>query len=172
MHSPEFGTRKEKDQFVGYAHNFERYVTVDDQRIDRLALALQHGFLSPQEAQRLGVPHKKNLNITLMNLRDTDNIIYLFPLRELNQIPLWPNAVSVIFDQNLEVLSYEEMKEYQGGFWPHMSFLYGEVYVFGRIDPSHLRQILLQKPSVEEIEQTRELVRKYVPTIANRIVVA
>ena len=172
MHSPEFGTRKEKEQFVGYAHNFERYVTIDSQQLDRLALALQHGFLSPQEAQRLGVPHKKNLNITLMNFKGVDNIIYLFPLRGINQIPHWSNAVSVVFDQSLEVLSYEEMKEYQGGSWPHLSFLYGEVYVFGRIDPLRLKQILLPNPSAEEIEQTRGLVRKYVPTIADRITVA
>ena len=171
MVSPEFGTRKEKEQFVGYAHNFERYVSIDNQLIDRLAQSLQHGFLSPQEAQRLGVPYGKSLNITFRGFRDADNIIYLFPVRILNSVPRWSNAVSVVFDRSLEVLSYEEMREYQGGHWPHLSPTGGEVYVFGRIEPSHLRQILLPNPSVQEIEQTRELVIKHAPTIADRITI-
>ncbi len=171
MHSPEFGTRKEKEQFVGYAHNFMRYATVNGQQIDRLAQALQYGFLSPREAQRLEIPYKKSLDITYVGCRDADDIIFLFPLRELNQPSYWPEAVSVVFDKSLEVLSYEEMYEYQRGSWTHLSYSYGEVYAFGRIDPSNIRQILLPSPTREEIEQTRELVRKHAPTIADGIII-
>ena len=57
----EFGTRKEKDQFVGYSHNFRRYFVIEDQVIDRLEQILRYGILSPREAQKLGIPHKNNI---------------------------------------------------------------------------------------------------------------
>ena len=170
MRGPEFGTKKEKEQLVGYSHNFERYIDVDGQLVDRLEQSLRFGFLSPKEAQRLGIPHKKNLNIIYLGLRDPDNVIFLFPLKKINALPRWSNAVSVVFDRSLEVLSWEEMNEYQGG-WPNLSPMLGEVYVLRRIDPQYLRQILLPRSSKEEKEQVVGLVRHYVPKIADKIIV-
>lgn len=109
MYPPEFGTIKEKEQFVGYAHNFERYTSVGNQGVDVLAQILQYGLISQREARRLGIPYRRPL-VTYLNARDADDIIFLFPLRGINQIPRWPNAISLVFDRDLEVLSHEEVK--------------------------------------------------------------
>ena len=178
MRESEFGTRKEKERFMGYSHNFRRYKYANGQSIDRLEQHLKYGLLSPKEAQRLGIPYRRNVSTTLTDpllaghgFKDPDNIIFLFPMTELNTAIKWPNAISVVFSRTLNVLSWEEMQDHQGNDWPHGSSTYGEVYVLGRIDPSCIQEILLPDPSRKELRVVRELVQKHVPDYANKIVV-
>lgn len=159
-------------KFAGYAHNFERYVGINDQVIDRLEQSLQYGFLSPRQANIKGVPFRRNTNVTIRDAKDIDDVIFLFPLRTPDAIPRWLGAITTVFSSELEVLTLEEMMTYQNGNWVNLSPTYGEVYMFGRIDPAYLREIILPSPNHDEKEAVRKLLHKYTPELFNKVVIS
>lgn len=125
-------------EVVGYAHNFYRFVEIEGQRVDRLALIREHGILSPMEARKRGVPYVRHLNIVVLGIDDYDDIIFLFPVKDRNSLPLWSGGITALIEPSLPAYSPEDMaKRYKG--WVQMSSIYGgEFYVYSTIPPNQI----------------------------------
>jgi hypothetical protein len=170
MWLPDFGRRNsELLQPAGYSQNFRRFVDVDAVRVDRLAQILEHGLVSEREALARNIPWARNLQIYFTGMRDTDDIIYLFPFQRLRNPPRWGDAVTLVLDKSLPVMTYEDMNVYQGGSWIHLSPSQGEVYMFGRVDPSYIREILLPIPSKDQIAEVTGLIQTLAPGLVDTI---
>ena len=131
-----------KDHVVGYSHNFYQYVDIEGRRVDRLALIREHGILSPMEAKKRNLPFKKNLNISAIGLDEYEDVIFLFPVTDLNRMPHWSGAIAALIDPELPVYSPDDLTR-KYGFWPQMSHIYGgEYYAYGCIPPERILKFI------------------------------
>jgi len=147
-----------------HTHTFERYFQDGITRVDRLDQVLRYGILSQREAQKNGIPFKRNLNIRMLGARDYDDIIFLHTIGQSFN-PVWVNGTTVLINPGLETLSIEEMIAYQKGNWTVASR--GEAYRLGRIEPAYFDGIIL--PTQDELEETKRLLQNYLPKDPGRI---
>lgn len=153
-----------------YSHNFRRYFEDDNQTtIDMLEQVLQFGILSPRKAKELGVPFKRDTNIFVTGVKNYDNIIFLFPENQPSHIPVWHDAVTILLSTDMRVVTVEEMIRHQEGNWVVLSHLFGEVYRFGRISQRFFREIVLPSSPTSTLMQAKEMVKLYVPSMAEQI---
>jgi len=168
-------------EISAYHHNFERHFERGRQRIDRLKQVLKHGILSPNEAHKRKVPFKRDLDPNylrsqvpaLENAKHYDDVIFLFRTHS-NEVPNHPRIplVNLVLDEEMKVMTIEEMTEYQSGNWLSFGpfFGYEEVYVLERIEPTHIQQIQLSTHSLRELDYVRKMVHIYLPNSSEILV--
>lgn len=130
---------------------------------------MRFGILSPRKAKDLGVPFKRNASIFVTDVKNYENLIFLFPANRPTHVPVWHDAVTILLSNNMRVLTIEEMMRHKQGTWVVLSHLFGEVYRFGRISQRFFREIIIPTNSAEAVGQVSEMVRLYIPSMANQI---
>lgn len=148
-----------------FIHSFPRYFEQSSERFDRLRLILQHGLLSPREAERRGIPFKKETEFFRIKKGenpnhqyvDYDDYIFVYSVMERGSMPI-PGNTSVLFDQSLQVTTSQEMQKMNSSFWVVTSV--GERYVKNRIAPELIREIRVWGGDRQELEQ---IVKEIIP---------
>lgn len=132
-----------RPEFHGYTHSFNRYFELNGQRYDRLELIQSHGILSPMEAKRRGIPFKQNISVKIGGVKDYEEIIFLFPIRDSKLIPTGPGNITLILDAQLPILTPEDMQVRYWNNWVELTRMYGgEVYGYRCIQPTFIKDII------------------------------
>lgn len=143
----------EQIQQFPYHHSFERYFESNGKKIDRLALILEHGVLSPESAGKKGIPYRR-LPLQITGINDYYDLIFVYSTQERLGWPI-PGEITLYFDQSLPTITRQEMKQMFPG-WPVFSM--GEAYVRGNIAPEHIKEIRTRRGEKKDVE---EMVKRF-----------
>ena len=137
--------RRESVQQLPYCHSFERYFEFNGETVDRLALILEHGLLSPEAAEEKGIPYKR-LPFQVTGIQGYYDVIFLHSTQQRMGMPKLGNVV--LYFGTLSVFTYEEMQKNNPG-WFVASI--GEVYAKGQIPPTEIKRIKLMGGNKEDV---------------------
>lgn len=143
-----------------FVHSFARSFEFRGQKIDRLALVLEHGLLSEREAREKNVPYSRRVPIrgVAKQLTDYDDVIFLSKRSEM--VGSGRADVSLLFDDSLKVLSPKDMQDMN----PNSRWLVpsiGEVYVKKRIPSDFIKAIIVSAEF--DTDEIRNLTDTFLP---------